>query len=265
MIRLGLCSGACLTRSVKGVIAAAAAAKLDAVEWAADAHIGVDDLPVAEEAMMSTLRAGLTIASYATLYRAGTEDAGFFRFDALLRVASALQAPIMRIYACERLPNGNGPETAEGRSLSTLSVQLQRLGDRAATKGITLCVSMGRGSSFDRYDSAARIVASVGHDFVRLAWEDLPGARFGETEAVLEGAFQFVGLVVARSSGSDGRPLPIAEHEAEWRERISIIKQAESDSGLDTFLLLASARADGPDGEESLANDVATLRGLVKE
>ena len=265
MIRLGLCSGACLTRSIKGVIATASAAKLDAVEWAADAHIGVDDLPTAEEAMMATLRAGLAIASYATLYRAGTADAGFFRFDALLRIASALQAPIMRIYAGDRLTIGDGSEPVEGRNLAALTVQLQRLGDRAANKGITLCVSMGRGSSFDRHESAARIVTSVSHDFVRLAWEDLPGASAGEAAAVLEGARRFIGLVVARSSGSDGKPHPIAENEAEWRERIRIIKSAETNSGLNSFLLLASARPDGPGGDESLAEDAATLRGLVAE
>ena len=250
MIRLGLCSGACLTRSIKGVIATASAAKLDAVEWAADAHIGVDDLPTAEEAMMATLRAGLAIASYATLYRAGT---------------AALQAPIMRIYAGDRLTIGDGSEPVEGRNLAALTVQLQRLGDRAANKGITLCVSMGRGSSFDRHESAARIVTSVGHDFVRLAWEDLPGASAGEAAAVLEGARRFIGLVVARSSGSDGKPHPIAENEAEWRERIRIIKRAETNSGLNSFLLLASARPDGPGGDESLAEDAATLRGLVAE
>ena len=254
MIRLGLCSGACISRDIAGVIAMARAARLDGVEWAADAHIGVDELPAAASAMMATLRAGLTTTSYSTLYRAGAEDPGFFRFDALLRVAAALHAPKMRIYAHE------GRQAADA-----LASQLGRLGDRAAMRGITLCVSMCRGSGLDRYDNAARLAASAGHDFVRLAWEDLPGAKAGEEAEALVAAGRFAALAVARGAARDGSPLPIAGSEAAWRARIQAFRRSDPCTQRNMFVLLATARPDGGGGDAALARDAEALRALLAD
>jgi 3-dehydroshikimate dehydratase len=127
MIRLGLCSGACITRDIKGVISAAHAAGLDAIEWAADLHIPAGDQKKAGEAMIATLMAGLTTASFATLYQAGAVDEGRKRFEALLGTASGLQAPIMRIFA-----GADHHQGIEGDKLEALASELRRLGDLAA-------------------------------------------------------------------------------------------------------------------------------------
>jgi hypothetical protein len=261
MIRIGLCSGAFITRDIKGVIAVASAARLDAIEWAADAHIGQGDLKAAEAAMMSTLMAGLSTASYATLYQAGSEEGDFARFDALLGVASILQAPIMRLYA---RGGAQAPEEGvEDRALAELGSALGRLGDRAAARGITLCLSMGRGTSLDRYDRASRLVAAVGHDFVRLAWEDLPTASARDATAALERAGRFAALVVARCAGRDG--ISVSVDKEAWRERIRAFKRAEADPKMSGFVLLGAARSEGPAGEESLERDATVLRELVAE
>jgi 3-dehydroshikimate dehydratase len=261
MIRLGLCSGACITLDTGGVIAIASAAGLDAIEWSADTHIGVDDLKAAESVMMATLMAGLTVASLATLYRAGSEDRDFARFDALLGMASAIQAPIMRIFV---YGNGSpkGSAAPDGSWAEAASV-LQRLGDRAADKGITLCLSMGRGTALDTYGRAARLVAAVKHDFVRLALEDLPGSSAREATAAFEGAGRLAGLVVARCTGRDG--MPRALDAGEWRERIGAYKKAEADPKMGSFLLLGAARPEGEVGAESLAADVLALRSLISD
>jgi len=265
MIRLGLCSGACITRDIQNVIAAASAAGLDAVEWAADVHLGLGDLKAAEDAMMKTLMAGITTASYATLYRAGAEDEGYEHFDALLKVASVIQAPIMRIYAGGSIAMPEGSENSEGTSLAILAAELKRLGDRAAKKGITLCLSMGRGTYIDRYDRAAALATAVGHDFVRLAWEDLPGSRADEATAALEAQGRLASLVIARCAGRDGKPRAVAKDEAAWRERIASFKRAEMDPKMSGFVLLGSSRPEGKAGEESLAADTKALRALIAE
>lgn len=265
MIRLGLCSGACITRDTKSVIATASAARLDAIEWAADAHIGVGDLKAAEDAMMATLTAGLTTASYATLYRAGIEDVGYTRFDALLKVASVIQAPAMRLYACGIGAIPDGKSMGEAKAMAFIASTLGRLGDRAARTGITLCLSMGRGTFLDCYDRASSMLKAVDHDFVRLAWEDLPGSKPGEATAALEGAGCFAGLVVARCADRDGRPRSVAEDESAWRERIRSIRRAEIDPKMGSFVLLGALRPEGKPGDETLAKDADTLRALVAE
>jgi len=256
MIRLGLCSGACITRDIKGVLTIATAARLEAIEWAADVHIGADDTKAAEEAMMATLQAGLTTASYATIYRAGSEGGDFTRFDSMLRIASIMQAPIMRLFSCA----DGGDQTP-----SSIAAALEKLGNRAAKKGITLCLSLGRGTSLDRYDRAASLVAEVDHDFVRLAWEDLPGIAPAEATAALESAGRFTGLVLAKCAGRDGKPRPIAEAESEWRERIRAYKCSELDPKMGSFLLFGAARSEGAEGGEALAKDAQALRALVAE
>jgi hypothetical protein len=253
MIRLGLCSGACITRDIHEVIEMAVAAGLDAVEWAADMHIGAGDLKTAGEAMIATLMAGLTTASYATLYRAGSsEDEGYSHFDALLGTASTLQAPNMRIYAC-------------AKEMDELSSELRGLGDRAAEKGITLCLSMGRGTCLDRYDRAFALVEATRHDFVRLAWEDLPGARPEEATAALESGSRLAALIVARCAGRDGKARSISEAEGAWRSRLRAFKLAEADPKMGSFVLLDAARAEGEAGNESLAADADALRALIAE
>jgi len=250
MIRLGLCSGACITRDIPGVLAAASAARLDAVEWAADAHVGSGDRKAAEDAMMSTLRSGLTTAAYATLYQAGGEQGDFRRFDALLAIASTLQAPLMRVYTVA------GPIERE---------PLLRLGDRAAEKGIRLCLSMGRGTSLDSYERLAGLLERVQHDFIRVAWEDLPGSKSDEATAALEGAGAFAGLVVARCAGRDGRPRAVATDEGAWRKRLQAFKRAEMDPKMGSFVLLGASRPEGAAGDESLAADASTLRAIIAE
>jgi hypothetical protein len=260
MIRLGLCSGAYITRDIQGVIAAALAARLDAVEWAADLHVAADDVEAAGETMIATLMAGLTTASYATLYRAGVGDESLARFDALLRITSTLQAPIMRIYA------GAEPKpAADADRVEALVPELRRLGDRAAKKGITLCLSMGRGTGLDRYDRALGLVEAVGHDFVRLAWEDLPGAKAEEATAALESLGRLAGLAIARCTGRGGGARPLAEEEPAWRARLDAFKTAEADPKMGSFVFLGAARAEGKGGDEALAADADALRALVSE
>jgi hydroxypyruvate isomerase len=243
MIRLGLCSGTCITRDMQGVIAAAVAARLDAVEWAADLHVGAGDIKAAEEAMIATLMAGLTTASYATLYQAGGEDEGRARFDALLQTAAALQAPNMRIYAY-----AEHQALSETERMKALASELRRLGDRAAQKGVTLCLSMGRGTYLDRYDRAQSLVEATGHNFVRLAWEDLPGARAEGATAALEGVGRLAELLVARCAGRDGSAHRISA-EARRLERSRLARlQARRERPQDGELRLPGRHAGGREG-----------------
>jgi hypothetical protein len=254
MIRLGLCSGACITRDVPGVIAAAISAKLDAIEWAADVHIAAGDTRAAEEAMIATLSAGLTPASYASIYNASGDTEGRERFNALLATASALQAPLLRIYAC-----------AGAQNTEDFASELRRLGDRAAEKGITICLSIGRKTILDRYDRAHRLVEAVRHDFVRLAWEDLPGARSAEATTALKGLGRLAGLIVARCADRGGRALPVAKEAGAWRERLHAFKLAELDPKMGSFVFLGASRAEGIEGDEALSADAKALRAIVEE
>jgi 3-dehydroshikimate dehydratase len=253
MIRLGLCSGAFLACGTLEIVENAATAGLDAIEWAADAHIRPGDLKTAEETMMATLRAGMTIASYASLYRAGSEDEGHERFKALLETAHYLYAPNLRVFAPPRPPRG-------GKMPADLSGKLRALGDMAAARGITLCLSLGRHTCLDGYPAALALVAEAGHPFVKLAWEDLPDTPSGDATEALESRGKDVALVIARCVDRDGRALGIVEGDADWKRRIASFKGSEADPKMGSFVLIGSSS-----GAQGLAAEAAALRALVKE
>jgi hypothetical protein len=255
MIRLGLCSGAFLTLGTKEIVDAAKGAGLDAIEWAADAHVRPGDSGLAVETMMATLRAGMTIASYASLYRAGSEDEGFRRFDALLETASAMYAPNLRLYSASMAAVAKGTGTPDG-----LPDALRRLGDRAATRGVTLCLSLGRNTCSEDYPAALALVARAAHPFVRLAWEDLPSSSGEGASAALEKAGRDAALVIARCVDRDGKARGVAGGEADWRRRIAAFKRSELDPKMGSFVLIGSAS-----DAAALEAEARALKAIVKE
>jgi hypothetical protein len=124
---------------------------------------------------------------------------------------------------------------------------------------------MGRGTSLDDYDRAQGLLEATRHDFVRLAWEDLPGAKAGKATLALEALGGLAGIVVARSAGRDGVARPIAEEEEAWRSRLGAFKLAEADPKMGSFVFLGAMREEGKTGEDSLTADAVALRALVDE
>ena len=122
---------------------------------------------------------------------------------------------------------------------------------------------MGRGTGLDRYDRALGLVSAVGHEFIRLAWEDLPLIGKEEATTALERAGRFAGMLIARCAGRDGAAHPVAGDEAAWRTRLGAFKSAEPDPGMGSFVLLGAAREEGKPGEESLAADADAMRAII--
>ncbi len=263
MIRLGLSSQALLTCDAKRIIAVAASSGVDAIEWAGEVHVPHDDLAVAEGAMMETLRAGLTIASYATLYRASGDGEAGLRIEALLRAAEVLQAPLVRVFL-----GGQGSAQLAGNARARLVDEARRLGDRAAVAGRTICLSFGRNTSLDRYSKALDLVSEIGHPFVRLAWEALPGVGCDEATAALEAAGSLVSLIVARNIEPDGAVGSLASEEEAWRRRLLAFKRRESDPKMSSFIVIGAVREHECASEGALpglVEDVALLRRLIGE
>ena len=120
-----------------------------------------------------------------------------------------------------------------------------RLGDRAAKKGIMLCISMARGTSLGGYEQIAGLAEAARHEFIRLAWEDLPGSKPAEATAALVSAGRFAGLILARCAGRDGRPRAVAEDEGAWKERLIAFRRVEPDPKMGSFVLLCASRPEG--------------------
>ncbi|MGO8694690.1 MAG: sugar phosphate isomerase/epimerase family protein [Rectinemataceae bacterium] len=264
MIRIGLSSSALLTLSAHDVIAAAAGAGADAIEWAGDVHVPHDDAAAAGGVMIDTLRAGLTTASYAPLYRALPVGEHGLRFESVLEAAAELQAPIVRVFL-----GGNSPLGREPEQRFLLVSEARRLGDRAARRGVTVCLSLGRNTCMDSYAAAIDLASEIDHPFVRLAWEPLPGLAPDECSAALEAAGVSVALLLVRRIDRAGCVGRLEEEEADWRRRLAAFKKAELDPKMGHFVLIASVREEASRSLDAalpgLTEDVGLLRRLIRE
>jgi hypothetical protein len=264
MIRIGLSSSALLTLSAHDVIAAAVGAGVDAIEWAGDFHVQQGDAAAVSGLMMDTLRAGLTTASYAPLYRALPGGELGLRFESVLETALRLQAPIVRIFL-----GGDSSVCREGEGRARLAAEARRLGDRAARQGVTVCLSLGRNTCMDRYKSAIELAAEIDHPFVRLAWEALPGGASGECSSALEAAGASVAMLLVRRIARDGSVGSLGEEEGDWRRRLAAFKKAELDPKMGRFVVIGAVSVEARKGAEAalpaLAEDAALVRRLVSE
>src|SRR4051812_32305936 len=71
--RTGLCSVTLRRLAVPEVLAAAAAAGLECIEWGGDIHVPPGDSALARQVGAATADAGLQVASYGSYFRAGPE------------------------------------------------------------------------------------------------------------------------------------------------------------------------------------------------
>lgn len=256
MIRLGLSSQAFPARSPRDVIALALDLGLEGIEWAAESHLAPGKASEAQALLFETLMARLAIVSFAALYRVDPARENGLGFTALLDTASSLQAPILRIFA-GRLAYAK----ADPAERKALKAEVHRLGDLSAERGITLCLSLCRGTALEDYASAQVLIAELAHPFVRLAWEAMPGRPSEEGTATLEGLKAETALVLARSADSQGQASSLAAEVEAWDRRVGAFLAGETAPKMSRFILLGRM---GNDDEAMLREDAAFLGGLAK-
>ena len=204
MLRGGISSVSYRNRKAAEIIEAARKTRFSGIEWSSDTHAPPGDLRIAENLMMATLRAGLTVSAYGSFHRIGgcAEE-----FAAVLASARSLQAPNVRVWAAPR---------SGGLLLASMAETARALADEAGKFGITLCIEAHERSAVDRYETLAELVRLVAHPFFRVSWAPLPG--LGKVE-LLEGAAALapeLTLIHVRNwnAGYDRRPL--ADKEGTW-------------------------------------------------
>jgi 3-dehydroshikimate dehydratase len=164
-LSLGLCSVTLRALPIEEVVAVAAGAGLECIEWGADVHVPPGDLRAARRAREATERAGLRVASYGSYWRC----AGDFGPE----VASALElgAPRMRIWAGELA-------SAEASAADRAAVAAAA---RTIAREIDVAFEFHGGTLTDDVDSALALIAATG---VPSYWQP---AQDEPPEAALEG------------------------------------------------------------------------------
>jgi 3-dehydroshikimate dehydratase len=154
-ISLGVCSVTLRACSIEDVVAVAAGAGLECIEWGADVHVAPGDLEAARRAREATEAAGLRIASYGSYWRCAGD------FAPVLASARELGAPRVRIWA--------------GTSASSLSDVAAAA--RAAARSIEVAFEFHGGTLTEDIDTALALVEASGVPCYWQPPQDVPDAE----------------------------------------------------------------------------------------
>jgi hypothetical protein len=215
VITTGLCSVTLRALAVDDVVAVAAGAGLEGIEWGADVHVPPGETGAARAAQEATAAAGLRVTSYGSYYRAGRDDPA--DFAPVLSSARELAAPRIRIWAGDVASAGAAPAER-----AAVAVAARDAVDRAAAEGIEIAFEFHGGTLTDEVQSALGLLKAVAHarpgpGRARSYWqppEDLPDH---DALAGLQGLLEHVSAVHVFSWWPGSTRRRLAERLALWR------------------------------------------------
>ncbi len=218
------------------------------MEWSSDFGVESGDTAAAERTMLATLRAGLSTASYCTLFRAGLQSPT--AFAPVLDTARALYSPTIKLWAGFKSPSLEDDAERFRRTANELA-------DMAAKEGVTLCFGMGRGSAIDSYERARALMGAADHPFVKLCWEPLPGIPFDDAMATFNALSGRIGLLCARSAGEDGRNALLRERDEDWLLYLDAFDEQGGSPDMARYVVIRAFKDGKP---ESLEDDCRLIR-----
>ena len=161
---------------IEAVVAVAADAGLECIEWGADVHVPPGDLDAARRARAATEAAGLRVASYGSYWRCAGP------FAPVLASARELGAPRVRIWAGEV---GSAEATAGDRASVVAAAREAaaaagavpaRDGATSAASPIDLAYEFHGGTLTDDVDSALALIEASGVASYWQPSQDMAGA-----------------------------------------------------------------------------------------
>lgn len=93
----GVCSLTLRDCTPRGVVEMVSRAGLEAIEWWGGGHVPTGDLELAREVGKISRDAGLSVSTYGSYHRVGTDESP--AFSKVLETAVALGAPSIRVWA----------------------------------------------------------------------------------------------------------------------------------------------------------------------
>lgn len=233
MIYTALSSSSHTGSTIQKVLETAVGAGVKGIEWANGSHIPDNDLSVASDTMIATLRASLTTVSYAASYECGKDDRQAFCRS--LATARELNAPILSL---------GPPPSMACLDFGAYIDEARYMGDEAARLGITLCLGVADCPSLDSSQVAASLLSAIDHPFVRLSWEWPEDAGFDQAMESFSSVSGLVCLLYIKAGSLGG---PECDKSEEWLQyldaydeqggnpdmaRYAVIRTVDSQSGL---------------------------------
>jgi sugar phosphate isomerase/epimerase len=252
----GLCSVTFRKLDPARIVELAREAGLACIEWVGDIHVPPGDGARAAEMRRLTLAAGLAIGPYGSYYRAGESEDAALPFAAVLDAASALGAPIIRVWAGAR-------ERADANDayVDRVVTDLRRICVLAAERGILIAPEFHDGTVTNHAAGMLEILRRVDHPALRAHWQPRHGqpveTGLAEIEALAPWLYH-VHVFQWLREGENLRRYPLAEGRERWDRFFRAIFVVPSVR----FALLEFARYDDP---EAFRQDAQALREILAQ
>lgn len=231
------------------IVDLAVRAGLGGIEWGGDVHVPPEDIENARAVGEMTRSAGLEVACYGSYYRLTDEEAGMA--EAVVRAASALGAPLIRVWA-GRL--GSAAADEEYRAMVVRNTR--RLCDLAGTLGIDIAFEYHGGTLTDDASSARALLQAADRPNLGTLWQPPVDMSAEDCVASIRTAAPWIRNIHTFSWNGTER-LPLAAGKEKWETLLSEIKKLPGERRL----MLEFVRGDAP---EQLIEDAATLLSWTK-
>lgn len=205
------------------VLALAAAAGLDGIEWGADVHAPPSAGPARLRALGAATRAaGLAVLSYGSYHRLGADAAA--ALPPVLDAASALGAPLVRVWAGDR---GSAALRADTGARDRLFAAAREGAALAAARGLALSLEWHPDTFTDDPAAARELLAAV--PGLRTHWQPRPDRDEAWNLAALGAAAPRLSAVHAFHWTASAPPSPgpvrrpLAEDAPAWRRRVAAL------------------------------------------
>lgn len=252
MIRPGLVSVTFRQLGIAEVVGVAAGAGLAGIEWGGDVHVPHGDLAAARLAAAATAGAGLRVACYGSYHRPGEAPADPDDAAAVVRTASALGAPLIRVWAGRR-----GSAAADEEHWRRVVAGTRAVAGMAAAEGIGVAFEYHRNTLTDTRESAARLLGTLADTpNVTTLWQPEPTRDAAENLADLTDVLPRLRNVHVFSWTPERVRLPLAARRSDWEVYLRVAATAPGER----YALLEFVAGDDP---ARLAEDAATLHDLL--
>ena len=253
MKKSGLVSITFRKYAVLDIIAACQRAGVAAIEWGGDVHVPHGNVDTARKVGDDTRAAGLEVVCYGSYYRSVSSESEGLGFDMVLASAEALGAPRIRVWAGKGSPH-EYDETARW----AVTENLREISERAADRGIAICLEYHRNTLTETVESAVRLLEEVNHPNLRTLWQPTIGLTHEQALKSLFAVGPWLDYFHVYSWG--GTPSSVERYELSQGETRWLDYLSSAPEGKVNYAMIEFVKGDT---FEQFYEDAATLNGWL--
>lgn len=220
MHQSGITSVTFRTLSVEKIMELCEENRLQGIEWGSDVHLLKGEVQKAIQISECCASKELKIYAYATYYKLMQGLDPVSEFGALLEIAVALKAPVIRIWA-----GRTASFDVDEEFYQQAAKEARILCDMAAEFKIVVAFEYHRKSLTDNASSALKLIRLIDRDNVKLYWQPNPELSLKKNLEELKQVRHVVVQVHAFSWNERNERFPLKKHEKQWLQYLLWIPQ----------------------------------------